>query len=249
MNPRTDRGKTRQLAAQLAMLYMAARDAGPDKLTDINAQAIDDFYYRNLEFDTAANKTDRFRNILTKLDDLLGDGKRSALGNHQAMHLVMLIDSLWDDYTRSWESTLPKAVDTFSASLKEASQNKDATNPFWADYGQFTRTNADRAETIQRRHKFYTQKMLEFLGPLQQKDPKRLFGPVEREIIYFRDGKKCAKCGSEVNWSEADIHHVIEHQYGGPTALANGALVHRHCHPKGGAAQAFADAHSSIGEQ
>ena len=34
-------------------------------------------------------------------------------------------------------------------------------------------------------------------------------------------------------WSEADIHHVDQHSQGGKTALVNGALVHRHCHPKG----------------
>lgn len=244
MKPGTDRGKTRTLAAQVTMLYLSAREDGPDKLTDINAQAIDDFYYRNLDFDPAAKDTGRLRNILTKLDDLLGDGKRPGLGNHQAMHLVMLVDSLWDDYTRSWESSLPDAVDKFTSSLREASKDKDAGNPFWAQYGQFTRTNADRAETIRRRHQFYTKQMHEFLGPLQMKDPKRLFGPLEREIIYFRDGKKCAVCKAEVNWSEAEIHHIVEHQHGGPTELANGVLVHKHDHPKGAAAQDFSDAHS-----
>ena len=78
MKPSTDRGVTRQLAAQMAILYTAVRDAGPDKLADINAQSIDDFYYRNLDFDINAKNIERLRNILTKLDDLLGDGKRQG---------------------------------------------------------------------------------------------------------------------------------------------------------------------------
>lgn len=250
MKPSTDRGKTRQLAAQLTMLYVVVREDGPDKLTDINAASIDDFYYRNLDFDTTTKDTERLRDILTKLDDLLGDSKRPSLGNHHAMHLVMLVDSLWDDYTRSWEASLPGAIDKFMEYLAVASKGKDATDPFWAEYGQFTRTNADRADTIKRRHRFYTRKMHEFLAPLHRKDPKRLFGRLEREIIYFRDDKKCtvSGCGSEVNWSEAEIHHVVEHQHGGPTELANGVLVHRHCHPKGSGAQAFAENYSQFGE-
>ena len=47
-----------------------------------------------------------------------------------------------------------------------------------------------------------------------------------------RDAKRCQRCHSEVNWSEAEIHHVKEHHKGGLTQLGNGALVHRACHPK-----------------
>ena len=153
----------------------------------------------------------------------------------------MLVDSLWDDYTRSWEADLPQAVDKFSEQLSIASKDKDAANPYWAKYGQFTRANADRADTIRRRHEFYASAMREFLAPLQSKDPQRLFGPLERQIIYFRDSKTCAVCKAEVLWAEADIHHVVEHQHGGHTDLSNGVLVHRHCHPKGEAAQIFAN--------
>jgi hypothetical protein len=82
--------------------------------------------------------------------------------------------------------------------------------------------------------------MLEFLGPLQLKDPKRLFGELEREVIYFRDQKLCRKCKAVVPWDEVEIHHIREHRDGGQTVLANGTVVHRHCHPKGSAAKQFA---------
>ena len=166
LKPGQDRGKTRQLAAQITMLYLEFRKGGSDKFRDINAQALDDFYYTNLDFEASKTGTQRLRDILTKLDDLLGDGKRPALCNHDAIHLVMLTDSLWDDYTRGWESTLPDAVDKFSQSLAAASKSKNAADPFWGQYGQMTRANSDRGDTIRRRHEFYTKKMFEFLGPL-----------------------------------------------------------------------------------
>ena len=81
--------------------------------------------------------------------------------------------------------------------------------------------------------------MREFLQ-LQPKDPTRLFGVLERELIYYRDRKHCAVCNAEVVWPEAEIHHIEEHAKGGPTKLENGALVHKHCHPKGRAAVDFA---------
>ena len=72
--------------------------------------------------------------------------------------------------------------------------------------------------------------------PLKMKDPQRMFGALEREIIYYRDRKRCGQCDADVIWSEAEIHHVDQHSQGGKTALENGALVHCHCHPKGAVA-------------
>ena len=72
------------------------------------------------------------------------------------------------------------------------------------------------------------------------KDPKRILGSLEREIIYFRYKKICARCKAPVAWDKAEIYHIKEHQDGGPTVLPNGALVHKHCHPKGSAEKAFA---------
>ena len=84
--------------------------------------------------------------------------------------------------------------------------------------------------------------MVEFLGNLTPKDPNRDFNLLEREVIYWRDGGKCQVegCGATVSWSDAEIHHVVEHQHGGKTVLDNGVLVHNQCHPKGPAAIEFA---------
>jgi 5-methylcytosine-specific restriction endonuclease McrA len=100
-----------------------------------------------------------------------------------------------------------------------------------------TRVNSDRADVIQRRHQFFVEKMRERLK-LQLLDSQRAFGALERELIYYRDKKKCAVCEADVTWDEAEIHHVEPFRSGGRVALENGALVHTHCHPKGNAAEA-----------
>jgi hypothetical protein len=129
------------------------------------------------------------------------------------------------------------AFDSFRLKLAQAKSTHDDAKPseYWLRYGVATRVNSDRAENIQRRHEFFVAKMYELLQP-QLKDPLRLFGAVERELIYYRDRKLCGACDGEVIWDEAEFHHVQQHSLGGKTTLDNGALVHSHCHPKGDSA-------------
>lgn len=233
-----DRGKFRQLAAQIAMLLLKRRESGP--FTDINAEAIDDFYYERLGFDAESTDAKRLIEILDKLTLLLQDRKRPKIIGHEAIHLVLLTDTLLDDYIRSWEARFAIAFDDFRSRLVESklTQNLASPSDYWLRYGVGTRVNADRAETIQRRHEFFAARMWEALQP-QMKDPQRLFGALERELIYYRDKKTCAVCEAEVIWQDAEIHHIMQHHRGGPTALRNGVLVHGHCHPKGPAADRF----------
>jgi hypothetical protein len=244
--PSQDRGKTRQLAAQMAMLFLARRRSDGERYCSINARAIDDFYYENLDFDASSTEAKRFTEILDKLDDLLRDQKRPNVQRHEAIHLMLLVDSLWDEYTRAWEKDLPEAFDHFREQLSHAKNTSSEEQPheYWLRYGVLTRTNSDRGDTIRQRHHFFMREMLKHMD-VEIKDPDRSFGPIEREIVYFRDKKRCQVCDSEVKWDEAEIHHVDEHASGGETALDNGVLVHRACHPKGKRAQQFADSYGT----
>ncbi|HEY7330657.1 MAG TPA: DUF262 domain-containing protein [Gemmataceae bacterium] len=240
-NKAKDRGKFRQLAAQIAMLFLTKQRSKGKIVCDINSAAIDDFYYENLEFDAESNDARRLLDILDKVVTLLRDRKRKPILGHEAIHLVLLVDTLWDEYTRSWEGALATSFDEFrkalAASVLTATHQKP--DDHWLRYGIFTRVNSDRAENIRRRQDFFQKEMWRLLKP-RLKDPTRLFGPIEREIIYYRHGKLCAVCAAEVQWDEAQFHHIETHINGGLTELPNGVLVHRHCHPRGDAALKFA---------
>lgn len=235
-----DRGKFRQLAAQVAMLYLVRRKNKMDRFCDINAQSLDDFYYENLGFDSSSDDANRLLVILEKLTSLLNDNMRPKIIGHEAIHLVLFMDSLLDDYTRSWESGFAQAFDSFRESLAQAKKRRaeSAPNEYWIKYGEHTRVSSDRADSVQRRHEFFALKMSEKLD-LQLKDSQRLFGPVEREIIYYRDKKLCGVCKVPVTWDDAEFHHITQHYLGGKTVIDNGVLVHSHCHPKGSAADEF----------
>ena len=233
MKPGRDRGKTRQLAAQIASLYLERRSRGTRHFVDINARAIDDYYYSNLDFNSESDDCKRLRAILDELTHLFAQWRGPKLKAHDAMHLVLLLDSLWDDYTKSWEATLEPAQREFSATLVQAAKSARDGDPdeTWSRYGVWTRSNSDRGENIERRHRYYSQRMHEFMGNVVLKDQRRAFGPLEREIIFWRDGD-CQVCQAPVLWDEAEIHHLVPHAQGGMTELKNGALVHKHCHPK-----------------
>lgn len=237
MKPGQDRGKTRQLAAQIAILFFHRRQKGGDSYCDINAQALDDFYYQNLDFDHTSERAARLVTILDKLAQLIQPGAHAKLRGHDAIHLVLLVDTLWDDYARNWEERLPAALDKFLAAVAEGNLSKKDPTPteYWTRYSQWTRVNSDRGDTISQRHRFYQEKMLENLQPLQLKDPVRLYGELERSVLFYRQSKKCLVCDGVMQWGDVEVHHVDEHSKGGPTTLNNGAAVHKKCHPKSAA--------------
>jgi 5-methylcytosine-specific restriction endonuclease McrA len=241
MNSPKDRGKARQLAAQVSMLFLTRRWSGD--LSDINSEALNDFYYENLDFDSSGVDAKRLVTILDKIDELIDPKKLPKLHGHDAIHLILLVDSLWDDYAPDWEGRLARALDKFQAKLLEAKATKDSANPdpYWLQYGQWTRVNSDRGARIALRHRFYLERMAKFLAPLTLKDSRRCFGEIERAVLYYRQHKQCLQCLSIMNWSDCEVHHVMEHSKGGPTNFDNGAAVHKQCHPKGKAAtDAFA---------
>jgi hypothetical protein len=234
VKPSGNRSKFRQFCAQWALLYWHRKRGNDIARCDTNAAALDTFYHRNIDLDTDGEEAKRFTQILDKLTTLLGDGKRKPLKHHEALHLILLVDSLWDDYTRSWEDGLAAAFDEFMHNYVLAKGRRYQPDPgkYWTVYGQGTRVGSDRGDSIARRHEFFVSEMTELLPSLTMKDQQRGFGAVERELIYHRDAKRCAVCEATVAWNEAEVHHVDPHAKGGRTNLENGALVHAHCHPK-----------------
>lgn len=234
MKPDADRGKARQLAAQISVIYFGRRESKLAAISDIGAKSINDFYFSHIDFDRSSSEAKRLIEILDKAVSLLNDGKRPKLRGHDAIHLVLLLDDLWDDYTRSWESKFPAALDKFLESIAKGklTKNSDQPDEFYLKYAQRTRVNSDRGSEIATRHAFYLEKMRDWLSPLTPKDSTRLFGELDRTILYYQARKRCDVCGAEVAWAEAEVHHVQQHTDGGPTSLDNGALVHKKCHPK-----------------
>ena len=240
--PAKDRGRTRQLVAQLLTLFLSRRENKDAMLHSIKSDILDSQYrqraglYKN---QSQVDEVDRFEKILDKLTSLFKDGERNPLKAHDVLHLVLLVDTLWDDYTSKWTKGITKAYDNFAAQIGQAreikkladigSQDKELRD-VW-EYYQKTKASSDNKETIERRHEIYVRRMFRLLGNnLVIKDPQRGFPFVMRQIIYYRDDKKCVKCGDIVKWRDAEIHHKVAHSDGGKTILDNGVLMCQVCH-------------------
>lgn len=235
-NASTDRGEVRQLCAQMGMLFFEEVTRG--HWSDIGTEQIDDYYYRNLGFEMTSQKVSRFSKILDLGVELFEGYKGPKLKAHESIHILLLLDSLMDDYTKEWQNYFMEAFDDFRT--KNALDKKERAGEYWFNYGALTQTQSSSARSIQLRHNFFSEKMFSILNPIL-KDNNRIFGQLDREIIYYRDNKKCAVCGIEIKWSDLEIHHLFEHYKGGKTALENGVPVHSECHPKGQAAIDFYD--------
>lgn len=230
----TDRGEIRQLCAQICMLLFERTTHG--SLVGIGTQAIDDYYYRNLDFSVTSELTNRLSKALDSTVQIFSRETSPKMKGHEAIHVILLTDSLLSGYVKNWQPAFLRAYDAFKAKAAQAKKNRDGE--YWFEYGALIQTQSAEARTIQRRHSFFARKMLEDIKPTPL-DETRLFGALEREIVYYRDEKKCQVCGEEIGWPELETHHVEEHQAGGLTSVENAVSVHQHCHPKGQKAEEF----------
>ena len=150
--------KARQLAAQMIMLFDKNRRDG--EFCDIRRRSVDAYYIKNLGFDAESSLAREFSSVLDTVARLLGDGKRSTLVGHQAMHVVLLTRVLSDGtYVReSWEPKFAAAFDHFTKQLAESrakERNEKVADQYMRNYGYKTQTGSDTAGTIRDRQMFF----------------------------------------------------------------------------------------------
>lgn len=235
----SDRGKIRKIAAQMYLLCNSYSES--KRFTSIKKESLDELYRINVDFSKGGDEAKKFVKCLDALQSIFRDEHSPKMLNHEVFHLALFVSSLLEDnyVEKKWMSGLKVAYDAFRRNCSNAKVITDdgerSKNEYWINYMYHTKTSADNPDTIARRHEFFSTKISKYMRErnfLISKDPKRAFTSVEREVIYFRDNKKCLVCDSDVVWREVEIHHVNPHSEGGETILENGALVHKNCHPK-----------------
>ena len=221
------RGKSRIYCAQFSMLLF--EHLTNNGYIDVGTKAIDDYYYKNLDFDIKSEKVKYFEKILDKLVEIFRNYKGRKIKQQEAMHLVLFVHTLLDEYVRGWES---KFVSSFEQFRKEVTaEKKQQKGEYWQNFGMLIRTASSSAKSVRIRNEFFQKKMLDYLIPIK-KDQKRTLDQTERQIVYDKYNGICAVCFNKINWDDLEIHHVIEHYLGGETSIEYSAPVHRDCHPK-----------------
>ena len=233
----SNESKRRQLAAQVFVLFWTVRKER--KFCDIKSSNIDQFYHSQVGFDSNSVEAQRFKRISKELYGVLHG--QPKLAGHHIIHLFLFVDSLLDEYARGWEPYLADKLHEFNERCRVAADGirnlrETEFKRYYSEYGQLTQTSIANADTIRRRHAFFSEAMLELLAP-KKLDEKRMFSNLERETVFFRDNGICQFCrmnGTEhkIAWEECQFHHVVPHADGGVTNIGNAALVHKDCHPK-----------------
>lgn len=58
--------------------------------------------------------------------------------------------------------------------------------------------------------------------------------PIDRDLLYQRDGGKCGLCGRKVAKRDLSLDHIIPIMAGGPHTYANVQLAHTNCNKRRG---------------
>lgn len=225
----------RQLVAQLLMLYLSRKDSAIDFVV-VDGEKLDGYYRSQVGRDLDSDEVRRFKDILGKLLNLFTGANIPPMKGIEVIHLVLFVDALMGNYVPIWEDAIVAAHRRFTKAANEADVARrngetDGIKSEFLDYSENAARNTTKAPSIRRRHEIYVRAMMEFMGDsIKRKDPKRTYNSAEREFIFYRDEGKCHKCGGDVLWKDADIHHKEQHSEGGPTTLRNGVLIHRECH-------------------
>lgn len=243
MTPLTDRGRTRQLVAQLIAIAVSYDQL--HKIEDVNKPRLDDLYYDYLELGSIAPVIRRVEGYLAEIKERMAGLPALKLPNHVMMHLVLLWLQSDGKFTSGWKDQVRPQIVHFMAELRKSQikhRDKGVANEFYTHYTVRARTNADRGETIRHRHAFFMdwlQRTIEFT-PV---DPRRSFDWIEREYVYLKFDGVCAYaedediCGDSerIPFGEVAVHHVVPHSEGGRTELSNAVLTHAACNVKLGA--------------
>jgi len=186
-----DTGKARKLCAGLGMLYF--RNATTGNWIDLKIQNIDDFYHQNLGLEMNDPKVVRFNNILNLALECLNGYTGKKLDDHEVYHVILLLNDLYDDYTKNWIDNFQDAFDNFRKNFAYARKAKDGE--YFRNYAMLTSASASSAGSLKTRHTFFTEKMFAMLKPVL-KDKTRLYGALEREILYYQHDKKRQICAT-----------------------------------------------------
>jgi hypothetical protein len=231
---------TRKFFAGLAMTIMIRERSGED-FVDLKGKTINEFYKDKdnldlLDDDPAALRVLKTLDLVAALpgfSDLLA---KKPMTFQPAFHLALLVDSLNSgEYVPVWRDDVVKAFMGFQEDVIKARQHYKKTRESLPHYERFVAllggSGSDTAEIIRHRHAFFLEKMCRNMR-VKPRDGKRFFDALDKEFIFDRDGRKCKNpdCGRVVNFSEATVHHVVEHVAGGPTAVGNGILICPQCH-------------------
>ena len=167
-----DRGKTREIAAQILLLFLLRNAKGADELTfeSLGNEALNNAYRQYIDLDLESPIVVKFRRILDELVKSFAVSARPPLAPYAAIHLVLFADVLIDAYPHRMPD-IAKEYDRFAKRVEAAKKiperpeggDKDSQN-IWEFADKTTGQGANTADNLRARHKIFAEQMWLMLG-------------------------------------------------------------------------------------
>lgn len=205
--PKKDRGETRELAAQMLMVFLKK---GELQSVSLAAEALNDCYREYVGLDSNSPEVKRFYKILDCLGDAFS-GNKHLLKNKKpyAIHLMLLADMLLDD-ARDKMKGIADALKHFIGEVNKAGKEKilpsdadDDTRQLWEFFG-YLRGRGTTSKALASRHDIFVRQMSRLLGASLAMDALKNTNPTQ--ILDNPKTKPLAKVESSMTiWPIRDL--------------------------------------------
>lgn len=225
----------RELAAKIVMQLLNDHQGSPFAAT--NSIALDEFYYRRVDFSKDSDDARRLDALFDDVFDVLSQYNGLLPTPIEWVHLFVLWQHLESGYTESWKKSMRRALRKFKSELTKAQADptNHATSPLWTEFGMLRAgRGSDGASKFTLRQRFFNDWFKNELNPVEV-DDTRAFSVQTRDLLF---GAQVGVCGyhdrefcdsSQMRPNEGEVHHILPYSQGGKTQLDNAVLVHESC--------------------
>lgn len=218
------------IAAQMTLIELNGGSCNV-KNSHLNAM-----YKAHLDFDAKCDKARKIKRVLDYLLKAFSE-KTPELTRYNVVSLYTLTSQLLEKYVvKGREKELRDWFIGFEAYRRKQSklpEDADAVNPEMVIYHEKISHSTDSKDSIEWRHEFLMENLLEAIPDIELKDPRRDFTQEQRLAIFRRDKGICQlkiKCnGKKCEWDNWEADHVTPWSEGGKTVVSNGQVACPEC--------------------
>lgn len=216
----------RQLCAQLLLIYLE-RLRDPGNVPSVTAGHLDTLYHQHTDFDRGSATATSFTKLLADASKILERAKElrsrvegGSRRKFRRFEVIALVMFLQDVAAAQRMSLSTERLEELAAAI--AKNNNDN-----APAGK-----GSSGKSIDDYYRWWRESVASSIVAIL--DSQRLFSDSQRAQIREKAGGRCQVCSDVVNDGDAEFDHFpVPYRSGGKTAVENGRLVHRACHPRG----------------
>jgi hypothetical protein len=211
--------KQRTTCAQV-MHILLTRMNDPARVPGVGAVQLDSLYHEQTNLDLHGESVTILREVLGKCDDVCAQFDMKAWGKRKLPKVGLFCLAMF------FQDIRKNPLIRFDARAMRKLAH------YVTDGAPKTPAKTTEGGQIKNYYDEWRESMPKDIGI--ELDAKRTFSGDQQKTIWDRDGGICQVCETSVDAEDAEYdHYPVLFRDGGRTAIDNGRLVHRDCHPRG----------------